>query len=91
MNKNETYIVGLGNQVKNISRLISDFYYLVPKNIVQFLKISLKVYNKFKIDTTFKLFFNIYDNSGDAVKAILDWYKIDINQLFIVVDLPLGK
>ena len=34
------------------------------------------------------------NNSGDAVKAILSWYKINLDQLFIVVDdidLPLGK
>tara|TARA_B100000902_G_scaffold121738_1_gene121845 strand:- start:376 stop:786 length:411 start_codon:yes stop_codon:yes gene_type:complete len=34
------------------------------------------------------------NNSGDAVRAIVDWYKLDLNQLFIVVDdmdLPLGK
>ena len=34
------------------------------------------------------------NNSGDAVRAIVDWYKIDLAQLFIIVDdidLPLGK
>ena len=34
------------------------------------------------------------NNSGDAVRAIVDWYKINLNQLFIIVDdkdLPLGK
>ena len=34
------------------------------------------------------------NNSGDAVKAIVDWYKINLDQLFIIVDdkdLPLGK
>ena len=34
------------------------------------------------------------NNSGDAVKAIVDWYKIDLEQLFIIVDdldLPIGK
>ena len=34
------------------------------------------------------------NNSGDAVRAIVDWYKIDLDQLFIIVDdidLPLGK
>ena len=34
------------------------------------------------------------NNSGDAVRAILDWYKVNLNQLFIIVDdidLPLGK
>ena len=34
------------------------------------------------------------NNSGDAVRAIVDWYKIDFDKLFIIVDdidLPLGK
>ena len=34
------------------------------------------------------------NNSGDAVRTIVDWYKIDLAQLFIIVDdidLPLGK
>ena len=34
------------------------------------------------------------NNSGEAVRAIVDWYKINLNQLFIIVDdkdLPLGK
>tara|TARA_B100001989_G_C24085647_1_gene244557 strand:- start:78 stop:479 length:402 start_codon:yes stop_codon:yes gene_type:complete len=34
------------------------------------------------------------NNSGDAVRAIIDWYKINLNQIFIIVDdkdLPLGK
>ena len=33
------------------------------------------------------------NNSGDAVRAIVDWYKINLDQIFIVddKDLPLGK
>ena len=34
------------------------------------------------------------NNSGDAVRAIIDWYKINLDQIFILVDdkdLPLGK
>ena len=34
------------------------------------------------------------NNSGEAVKAILDWYRIEMNQLLIIVDdidIPLGK
>jgi len=34
------------------------------------------------------------NNSGDAVRAIFDWYKINLDQLYIVVDdidLPIGK
>ena len=34
------------------------------------------------------------NNIGDAVRAIVDWYKINLDQIFIIVDdkdLPLGK
>ena len=34
------------------------------------------------------------NNSGDAVRAIVDWYKINLDQIYIIVDdkdLPLGK
>jgi len=34
------------------------------------------------------------NNSGDAVRAIVDWYKINLDQIFIIVDdidLPFGK
>ncbi len=104
MNKNETYIVGLGNPGKeyinsrhNIGFIcLEKFSKKYHSNFT--LKNKLKsLYTEFKIDNlTFKLFMpnTFMNNSGDAVKAILDWYKIDINQLFILVDdidLPLGK
>ena len=34
------------------------------------------------------------NDSGDAVKAIVDWYKINLDKIFVIVDdkdLPLGK
>ena len=34
------------------------------------------------------------NKSGESVRAIVDWYKLDLNQLFIIVDdidLPIGK
>ena len=34
------------------------------------------------------------NHSGDAVRAIVDWYKINLDQIFIIMDdkdLPLGK
>ena len=34
------------------------------------------------------------NSSGDAVLAIVDWYKINLDKIFIIVDdkdLPLGK
>ena len=90
MNKNETYIVGLGNPGKEYinSRhnigfiLLEKFSRKYSSNFT--LKNKLKsLYTEFKIDNlTFKLFMpnTFMNNSGDAVKAILDWYKIDINQ-----------
>ena len=54
-------------------------------------------FSEFKInDSTYRLFLpnTFMNNSGDAVLAIVDWYKIDLNQLIILVDdidLPLGK
>ena len=26
------------------------------------------------------------NNSGDAVRAIVDWYKINLDQIFVIVD-----
>ena len=54
-------------------------------------------YSELKINnSTYKLFMpnTFMNNSGDAVRAIVDWYKLDLAQLFIIVDdidLPLGK
>ena len=54
-------------------------------------------YSEFKIkDSTYRLFLpnTFMNNSGDAVRAIVDWYKINLDQIFIIVDdkdLPLGK
>ena len=34
------------------------------------------------------------NNSGEAVLAIVDWYKINLDQIFVILDdkdLPLGK
>ena len=104
MNKNEIYIVGLGNPGKEYTNsrhnigfsLLKKFSKKYNSNFT--LKSKLKsLYSEFKIEQlTFKLFMpNTFMNkSGDAVKAILDWYKFDINQLFILVDdidLPIGK
>ena len=101
---NEKYIVGLGNPGKefknnrhNIGFLVLE--YLAKKYESKFvLKNKLKSFcSEFKINNlTYRLFLptTFMNNSGDAVKAIVDWYKIDLEQLFIIVDdldLPIGK
>ena len=101
---NEKYIVGLGNPGKeyknnrhNIGFLILE--YLTKKYESKFtLKNKLKSrFSEFKINNlTYRLFLpNTFMNkSGEAVKAIVDWYKLDLDQLFIIVDdidLPVGR
>ena len=101
---NEKYIVGLGNPGKeyknnrhNIGFLILE--YLTNKYKSKFtLKNKLKSrFSEFKINNlTYRLFLpNTFMNkSGEAVKAIVDWYKLDLDQLFIIVDdidLPVGR
>ena len=101
---NEIYIVGLGNPGKKYSRNRHNIGFLILENLSKkynsnfLLKDKLKSnFSEFKIkDCTYRLFLpnTFMNNSGDAVRAIVDWYKINLDQLFIIVDdkdLPLGK
>ena len=101
---NEIYLIGLGNPGKKYSNSRHNIGFLVLENLAKkynsnfFLKDKLKSScSELKInDSTFRLFLpNTYmNNSGDAVRAIVDWYKINLDQIFIIVDdkdLPLGK
>ena len=104
MNKNEIFIIGLGNPGKEYIKNRHNIGFLLLENFSEkydsqfILKNKLKSrYAEFKInDYIYRLFLpNTYmNNSGDAVRAIVDWYKIKLDSLFIVVDdidLPLGK
>ena len=101
---NEIYLIGLGNPGKKYSKsrhnlgflLLEDFSKKYNSNFL--LRDKLKsFYSEFKIkDNTYRLFLpnTFMNNSGDAVRAIVDWYKINLDQIFIIVDdkdLPLGK
>ena len=101
---NEIYLIGLGNPGKKYSKsrhnvgflLIESFSKKYNSNFL--LKDKLKsFYSEFKVkDNTYRLFLpnTFMNNSGDAVRAIVDWYKINLDQIFIIVDdkdLPLGK
>ena len=101
---NEIYLIGLGNPGKKYSKTRHNIGFLLLENLSKkyngnfLLKDKLKSYcSEFKInDSTFRLFLpNTYmNNSGDAVRAIVDWYKINLDQIFIIIDdkdLPLGK
>jgi len=100
----EIYLIGLGNPGKKYSKSRHNVGFLLLENFSKkynanfLLKDKLKSsYSEFKIkDSTYRLFLpnTFMNNSGDAVRAIVDWYKINLDQIFIIVDdkdLPLGK
>ena len=101
---NDIYLIGLGNPGKKYSRSRHNIGFSILESLSKkynsnfLLKDKLKsFYSEFKINnSTYKLFLpnTFMNNSGDAVRAILDWYKININQIIIIVDdkdIPLGK
>ena len=101
---NEIFLIGLGNPGKKYSKNRHNIGFLLLEQLSKkystdfLLKDKLKSsYSEFKInDSTYRLFLpnTFMNNSGDAVRAIIDWYKINLDQIFIIVDdkdLPLGK
>tara|TARA_Y100000991_G_scaffold32975_1_gene21263 strand:+ start:188 stop:790 length:603 start_codon:yes stop_codon:yes gene_type:complete len=101
---NEIYLIGLGNPGKKYSKSRHNVGFLLLENLSKkynsnfLLKDKLKsTCSEFRINnSTYRLFLpnTFMNNSGDAVLAILDWYKINLDQIFIIVDdkdLPLGK
>ena len=101
---NEIYLIGLGNPGKKYSKSRHNIGFLVLENLSKkynsnfLLKEKLKSScSEFTInESTYRLFLpnTFMNNSGDAVRAIVEWYKISLDQIFIIVDdkdLPLGK
>ena len=101
---NEIYLIGLGNPGKKYTNNRHNIGYLLLQSFSKkynsnfLLKDKLKsYYSEFKINnSTYRLFLpnTFMNNSGDAVRTIVDWHKINLNQIFIIVDdkdLPLGK
>ena len=101
---NEIFLIGLGNPGKKYSKSRHNIGFLLLENLSKkynsnfLLKSKLKsLCSEFKLnDATYRLFLpnTFMNNSGDAVRAIVDWYKINLDQIFIIVDdkyLPLGK
>ena len=100
----EIYLVGLGNPGKKYSKNRHNIGFSLLENLSNkynsnfVLKDKLKSScSEFKIkDSTYRLFLpnTFMNNSGEAVQAIVNWYKINLDQVFIIVDdkdLPLGK
>ena len=100
----DKYIIGLGNPGEEYKNNRHNIGFLTVENLAKKFNSKFTLRNKlkswsseFKINNlTYRLFLpnTFMNNSGDAVRAIVDWYKIDLDQLFIIVDdldLPIGK
>jgi len=100
----EIFLIGLGNPGKKYLNNRHNIGFLLLENFSRkynsnfLLKDKLKSScSEFQInDSTYRLFLpnTFMNSSGDAVRAIVDWYKIKLDQLFIIVDdkdLPIGK
>ena len=100
----EIFLIGLGNPGKKYSKSRHNIGFLLLENFSKkynsnfLLKDKLKSScSEFQInDSNFRLFLpnTFMNNSGDAVRAIVDWYKINLDQIFVIVDdkdLPVGK
>ena len=102
--KSEKFIIGLGNPGKTYKNNRHNIGFLFVIEVAK--KYGLKITKKNKLfcnyceycidDINYRLFMpnTFMNNSGDSVKAIIDWYKIHPEKLFVIVDdidLPFGK
>ena len=101
---NEIYLIGLGNPGKKYATSRHNIGFLLLENLSKKYNSNFLFKDKLKSscsefiinNSTYRLFLpnTFMNNSGDAVRAIVDWYKINLDQIFIIVDdkdLPLGK
>ena len=104
MNNNDKFLIGLGNPGKEYKNNRHNVGFLLINNFSEKYNLNFTLKNKLKSwysefqknNITYRLFMpNTFMNqSGEAVKAIIEWYKIDLDQIFIVYDdkdLPLGQ
>ena len=103
-NYQEKFIIGLGNPGKkynhnrhNIGFLfIQEFAKIYSSNFVLKNKIKSN-YAEFILDgAVYRMFMpnTFMNNSGEAIRAIIDWFKVDKDKLIVVVDdidIQLGK
>jgi len=101
---NEIYLIGLGNPGDKYYKSRHNIGFLLLENFSKKYNSNFLIKDKlksscseFKINnSTYRLFLpnTFMNNSGDAVRAIVDWYKINLDKILIIVDdkdLPLGK
>ncbi len=103
-NYQEKFIIGLGNPGKKYDYSRHNIGFLFLQEFAKNHSSSFVLKNKLKSNYTEFIFeevlYRIFmpttymNNSGEAIRAIIDWFKIDKDKLIIVVDdidIPLGK
>tara|TARA_Y100000589_G_scaffold173239_1_gene164476 strand:- start:448 stop:1059 length:612 start_codon:yes stop_codon:yes gene_type:complete len=103
-NYKERFIVGLGNPGRKYDNNRHNIGFLFIQEFAETHKSSFVLKNKLKCKYTefisegviYRLFKpnTFMNNSGESIRAIIDWFKVDKDKLIIVVDdidIPLGK
>ena len=103
-NYQEKFIIGLGNPGKKYDNSRHNIGFLFIQEFAKNYSSKFLLKNKLKCKYTefisdgviYRMFMptTFMNNSGEAIRAIIDWFKIDKDKLIIVVDdidIPLGK
>ena len=103
-NYKEKFIIGLGNPGKKYDNNRHNIGFLFLQKFAKNHNSSFVLKNKLKCNyaefifkgVIYRMFMptTFMNNSGEAIRAIIDWFKIDKDKLIIVVDdidIPLGK
>ena len=103
-NYQEKFIIGLGNPGKKYDNNRHNIGFLFLQELAKNYSFNFVLKNKIKSNYAEFIFEGVIyrmfmpttymNNSGEAIRAIIDWFKIDKDKLIIVVDdidIPLGK
>jgi len=103
-NYQEKFIIGLGNPGKKYNNNRHNIGFLFIQEFAENYNTNFVLKNKLKCNyaefisdgVIYRMFMpnTFMNNSGEAIRAIIDWFKVDKDQLIVVVDdidIPLGK
>ena len=103
-NDQEKFIIGLGNPGKKFDNSRHNIGFLFIEEFAKHYSSNFVLKNKIKCNYAeyisngvfYRMFMptTFMNNSGEAIRAIIDWFKVDKDKLIIVVDdidIPLGK
>ncbi len=100
----EKFIIGLGNPGKKYDNNRHNIGFLLIQKLAENYNSNFVLKNKLKCNyaefisdgVIYRMFTptTYMNNSGESIRAIIDWFKVDKDKLIIVVDdidIPLGK